>query len=128
MENKTKPRSNQQAFNRVWRHFAIEGNAQCLSPDGNCVYRGKRGAGCAVGCMMPYKMAKNADKRYYTHASSDIRTVIKTMSSAKKWFSGVDTGLLVALQHAHDLSGFNDEKKYRLREVAEKFNLSIPKH
>lgn len=127
MKNKTKPRSNQEAFNRVWRHFILEDNEQCGSRTIGCSYRGARGQACAVGCMMPYKMAKKADNDG-RDCATDIETIINRLPSAEKWFSAVDLHFLESLQCAHDRDGFNDDKENCLREVATSFGLTVPKH
>lgn len=125
MYNKTKPRSNQQAFNRVWRYFVLDGNSQCkTSGSSSCSYRGSRGKACAVGCMMPSRMAIRADALNAT----DIDSVVGDIPSAKKWFSRVDICFLETLQMTHDAEGFNEDKSYKLKSVAAKYRLTIPKH
>jgi len=126
MYNKTKPRNNQQAFNRVWRYFIIDGHNQCMSESRKegCAYRGdKRGEGCAVGCMMPNRMANEADK----YDASGILTIWDKMPSVGKWFYKVDKDLLDSLQTAHDYNSFNERKLTMLSDVAKRFKLKIPK-
>jgi len=123
MQNRTKPRNLQDAFNRIWRHFIIQGYGQSRDITGRCAYRGekKNAPACAVGCMLPTKLARRADK---LGVSSVLNASIK-IPEFDRWFENVDLADLGRLQFFHDNS-FRDIKR-ELKSFAERKNLTIPK-
>src|ERR1041385_350236 len=113
MQNKTKPKDNQDSFNRVWQHFIVEKHTKSVgfAPGGKlgtrCRYRTDDGLnGCAIGCQLPDRNAKRADKM----KEGAIESVLAHSDVIKAWFSNVEENLLCALQTAHD-TGFHEMKK-----------------
>jgi len=122
LKNQSRPRSNQDALNRVWKHFVVEGNAQC-SDAGGCKYRMGLHEACAIGCMIPTKLARRADLL----DNSGIQGVLDRMPSFRGWFNKVKKDLLVDLQSSHDYAFDSHGKlKESLVAVAKKHGLTVP--
>lgn len=122
LKNATPPASNQDAFDRVWQHFIVEGNPRCVDLGGGsfvCVYRNPSGNGCAVGCMLPDSMAAKADgfKATVYHAP--------LWDLCKDWFANVNIDLLRAMQSWHDSGGLYPDAG-KLRHIATAYNITIP--
>lgn len=123
MQNLTPPENNQDAFNRVWKHFIVEGNPQCTNLQKKCLYRHENN-GCAIGCMLPDDLAQLADT---TLSGNAINYVIKSIPGVKKWLENVHNDLLVQLQHAHDNPCYSlSAMKMELLKIARRFDLTIP--
>lgn len=105
----------QEAFDRVWRHFVIEGNPQSMGADGvTCRYRGENGARCAVGLFIP-------DSEYSESLEGCSLDLIEPLPPSLEALGMRD--LLRAMQWAHDGSG---PIALALRKVARDFDLAIP--
>ena len=126
--NKTPPRSNQDMFNRVWTHFVIDGRPRCVVRENFCAYRAVldgEDQGCAIGCVLPDKLAKKAGQFELSSITSIFRKNGKSAESIQSWFRNVNFELLVSLQHAHDNSSSTTISNH-LKRVAHKFKLKIP--
>jgi hypothetical protein len=124
MQNRTKPRNLQDAFNRVWRHFIIHGYGASKEITGRCAYRGvdkKNAPACAVGCMLPNVLAKKADDL----PSSSIERACQIIPEIDKWFREVPIDALSQLQWIHD-NEFG-KMKSNLEGFAKRNDLTIPK-
>ena len=126
MQNKSKPQSTQDAFNRIWQFFIVEGHNQSRDTNG-CAYRGKeKGTACAIGCMLPTTLAKRADKLFHTENNSAIEKVIDRIPEVGNWFEEVDWAFLKDAQTTHDKGDFNENKENLLTALAKEYGLTIP--
>lgn len=128
---KPRPRSNQQAFNNVWRHFFIEGNKRGVTRTGMCAYRGA-GTACAIGCQLP-------DKLYSEKLEGrGVNNLWGFRPKIREYFSAVDRQLLNDLQRAHDNGDFSNMSlgcprivrgnfKAAMLLIAGKYGLRIPR-
>jgi hypothetical protein len=128
MQNKTKPKDNQDSFNRVWQHFIVEKHTKSVgfAPGGKlgtrCRYRTDNGLnGCAIGCQLPDRNAKRADKM----KEGAIDSVLRKSRVIAQWFSNVNGDLLCQLQDAHDTRF--ETLGNALANIAKDFNLTVPK-
>lgn len=115
--------TNQEAFDKVWQYFVVEGHPKAISGNGKCYYRSPDGHKCAAGCLIPDELYNS---RWET---SSIEAVMCMDDAIALLFSRVDPDLLQALQWAHDQAqrpSFHTDLQVRLRRVAEEFNLPIP--
>lgn len=137
LNNKTRPKNNQDAFNRVYERLITHANfGKCESDSEGCQYRRGDGNACAIGYMISDKMAKKLDitLNYSSlYAAGFIRTAIRDFKDVRDWFVNVDIDLLNKLQEIHDFSHINKDGsinkrdciKY-LRRVAKEYNLKMP--
>lgn len=126
MQNKTKPESTQDSFNRVWQHFIVEKHPQCAREGTTqaCRYR-HEGNGCAIGCQLPDELIKDEMEGWGIcplMRSGDSHYDPKIVD----WFSNVSPQFLPEIQSAHDVSQMPGEMKYKFSEVARRFGLTIP--
>lgn len=127
LPNKSRPRSNQDVINRVYKHFIFDGNEQCMSDNGSCVYRNSKGNGCAVGCMLPSKLAVSADECANSgEKDSTLPSVFARRPAVKDWFRKVKTQLLKELQFAHDGALSDNDMKREFGKVIKKHGLKVP--
>ena len=111
--------TNQEALNKVWDYFVVQGNPP--SYDGSsCFYRlnGKR---CAVGVLIP-------DEEY----APDMEDIVAPdMIQVVPSLSGLSGRFLLSIQTTHDDASsepdFGSEIVKRLRWVAEDYGLEVPK-
>ncbi len=125
MQNRTRPVNDQDAFNRVWDYFVVKNNKPSRNEEA-CLYR-FNGKGCAIGCMLPDRLAKKADSLALDDSSINI--VIKKFPEIASWFAYTSPLLLKDLQKAHDSWQYGikkEDKKESLRKVADKWFLAIP--
>lgn len=136
MQNTTPPKSNQDFFNRVYQYFVVEDKPRAYdSKNFRCKYRlsvpHKKSLGCAVGCVLPNKLAKMADETGdddgFFGGSTEIGDVMTRHKPIKEWLKNVSPDLLKKAQKVHDDDFFELDKAKRLSELAESFKLSIPK-
>ena len=91
-----KPRGNQHAFDMALQGIRSQGYVASISEiTESCAYRGDNECRCGVGWMI-------GDSNY--HKDFEGRTVRGLIDShfLDKYFDKVDTGLLMAIQYAHD--------------------------
>lgn len=139
LNNKTRPKDNQDAFNRVYERVITYIDVQrCMSKGGGCQYRRGKNA-CAIGYMMPDKIAKMADSGNTDDVSSNwgyIEDVIKNIKVAEIWFENVSLSLLNELQKIHDQSYYCSKIDYKyldepstlkeLKRIARAYKLKMP--
>ena len=126
MHNQTKPKDNQDCFNRAWEYFSDPDFVRCVNENGICCYRAKfddKNRACVIGDQMPDRLANK-------YAAS-ILDLINEESSVKRWFGNVDIKLLRMLQNLHDTANVfattvEDRHRY-LRVIAKALNLEVPK-
>lgn len=110
----------QEAFDKVWDWFVVQGKPRSLNEDGGCAYRGKDGARCAVGVLVP------DEEIGFLQEGPSI------WSNSHGWgrldsLKGLDKhGFLTPLQACHDEAGCGKGIESRLRKFAEKQGLSVP--
>lgn len=114
--------NNQEAFNKIWQHFIVEGNPQSMvnSFEGTCAYRGINGpnAKCAVGCLIPDELySKDFEYR-------KINYLMEAYSEIRELFSGVNLDFLKECQYWHDYRF--SELPDALVKLATKWNLTVP--
>jgi hypothetical protein len=112
--------SNQEVFDVVAKHLLIQ-NAKSMIKnmyltDLMCAYRGKNGAKCAVGILIPDELYA-PDMEGTTIDGPVIRMALKKVVSSE-----VHYNLIEALQNVHDKS-CPDDWKMNLENVAVTYNL-----
>lgn len=115
--------TNQEIFDKVYRHLLTQ-NEQSYSDDIDlCLYRGPRGMSCAVGCLIP-------DEFYISQIEGmTIGSLNKSLLVEILTECGIGTDsydLLERLQTIHDQAAINRWGE-ALRDVAATFNLTVPK-
>lgn len=124
MQNQTQPTGNQDFFNRIWQHFVVEKHPVCRMPSGRCLYRIDNN-GCAVGCVIPDNLAKDADRSI----DAAIGSIITEQAGLADWLHNVDIELLKEAQAAHDgISSPDQTSAFELNftSLAERFGLTVP--
>jgi hypothetical protein len=111
----------QEAFDRVWDWFVVQGKPRSSNPRGECFYRGDDGAKCAVGVLIPDPEYKDHFEGICAHAL--IR------DGKLPALRNIGLEFIADLQQAHD--GSDIVEGYRgirdgLRDVAERHGLRIP--
>lgn len=120
--------TNQEAFNKVWQLFVVEGRTKDLNQP--AVYSHKP-TGCFIGCLLEPGLAQELDavcleeEIYSIYRILDFEGANETFDTIKELFADCDSFFLVDLQITHDnnLSQMFEEK---LRGLAEKYRLEIP--
>ena len=120
--------TNQEAFNKVWQLFVVEGRPKDLVQP--AVYS-HNPTGCFIGCLLRPELAKELDSSCLKETAFSITRILefpktnKTFDTIKELFADCDSFFLVDLQITHDnnLSQMFEEK---LRGLAEKYRLEIP--
>jgi hypothetical protein len=109
----------QEIFDKVWRHFIIEGNPRSVNEYARfCAYRGSKGAKCAFGLFIPDdKYDPAMEERSLQGDYFDDLLVELGLLEHKK--------LLKELQFAHDEGYDNLLMRKNFAIVANMFNLSI---
>lgn len=105
----------QEIFDKVYRHFVIEGNKKSLDSAGECAYRGENGAKCAFGLLI-------SDEQYNPKMEG-CRAVPLIMEEEELSEFILHRHLIDNLQRWHDASILNVE---RIHSIAKEFNLQIP--
>lgn len=108
----------QNIFNKVVAHLRQQG-CQALNDNNVCVYRGKNGTKCAIGCLIP------DDEYLPSFEGQHIFTILDNYSN----YNFVATAnlishriLLVSLQVVHDTCPVNDwETEFKM--IAERYKL-----
>ncbi len=114
-------KTKQQIFNKVWRYFIRDGHPQAMGKDGGkerCFYRGAQ-SNCAVGCQLPNKL-------YSRELEGKGVEILLREPKIADYFGYDNLPLLKKLQTAHDFK-FR-QLKFQLEEIAQKFQLKIPKN
>lgn len=124
------PKSNQEAFDRVWQRFVVEGAPRAVRTDGFCVYRTADGThGCAIGCQLPDALYKPDLEGY------GVLGLFDRASAIKEHFAATSYEFLTELQEAHDCAlprfagaAKNDpaDLAARLQVLAYTYGLTIP--
>ena len=111
----------QEAFNKVWQHFVVEGNPRA-SDGARCWYRHpSSGAKCALGILIP-------DEKY----SSFLEHIAgwNMMSSIPEVFGRISLPFVLDLRQTHDffppVRPFADHMRVELTEIASQYELTIP--
>lgn len=109
--------TNQEIFNKVSKHLIAQGK-QCVTKDGDCVYRGPKNLKCAIGCLIPDKSyVKDMEGSGASYLFRDYPVIMEESKLKKQSLQ-----LLHYLQRAHDDS-FEDLKP-ELKRCAQKFRLN----
>lgn len=87
------PYTRAEILDRVYQHFAVEGNPKCVV-DKRCSYVA---TGCAIGCMMTMEDANEVEG-----AGSIVDIQIARPDIFNLYFVSDDIGILMELQVAHD--------------------------
>jgi len=125
--------TNQEIFDRVYRHLLTQ-NAQAYDGDcGGCRYRDEQGRKCAVGCLISdddYKPAlegtlvSSIDLAYPpSNKQTRLSLLYRIVAQIVPDQTGVS--LLHELQTVHDTVDVENWPK-RLCEVAKQFKLTVP--
>ncbi len=111
----------QKIFDKVWNWFVVEGHGPSVMDNGpRCRYRGKDGAKCAVGVLIP-------DESYTPSMEGSALSSIAGSLGISEHCS-----FLYALQSAHDsavcvqLTPFLSQVRINLEEVAKIYELLTP--
>lgn len=91
--------TNQEAFDRVWEHFVVNGGKQSKGFDDTCMYRESLCAEdetrCAVGVLIPDSMYDEGMERH------EVPSLIED-GFVGKLFDGLNEDFLVSMQSLHD--------------------------
>lgn len=150
------PRYNdrQEILNKVYNHFVIQKNPRCVRPTSRsrinaCCYSG---TGCAIGCLLDHKDRSEWDSLgiYFSSITFNTYTPYQILEKISEYFNLEDYDFLRSLQRVHDRGlefsieeSFDDYKdnppnsghfylsfdicmSYRLKQIAERFNLQFP--
>jgi hypothetical protein len=126
----------QTIFNHVWHHFVTAGNPPSIKShdDYQCVYSG---TGCAVGCLLPRRVAN----RWDTFEDTSITAIVDHHYRSFTKYFGTDESIeyfLIDLQHIHDdyvrpytkasngFASFTDYMTAKLTDVAADYGLEVP--
>ena len=115
--------SAQETFNKVTTHLLAQGVSSMSSVAAAGRYRSEDGKKCAVGCLIPDQI--------YSPSMEKCGSDLKALSGFPGMSNLLDQQtLLRELQKLHDLNAtdFFSEKKPQMRQIARKFNLSIPEN
>lgn len=133
---KTRKQLQQAAFNKVWRHFVLKKNPQCIEKSGSCVYHKRSGAGCAIGILLPPAIKKQMTRIYigyvdwYLFSAKDGKAMVhqgrETIPSMPPEIQALGREFGDALQSAHDFGATPEVMKSELQRVARDFKLTIP--
>lgn len=107
----------QQIFDTVLNHLRAQGIAS-RDDNGSCAYRGKNGASCAIGCLIPGS---------FYHKSIEGFTVnnVRVMDIMQKLGISDHEKLLGRLQRCHD--GMESEWESKMKFIAGYFGLDYIK-
>lgn len=127
--------NNQEAFNKVYKHFITDGNPRSLSVDNFnsaieiCAYRGGNGAKCALGCLIPDELyhpsfeGRDWSSIYHSKFNDHLRINAGSAKKLRDYFKNVNSDLLVRLQGVHDTNTLTIEE---FQKVAAEFSLEMP--
>lgn len=128
--------NNQEAFDIVWDHFIIKGNAKSMNTN-CCVYRSEDGNKCAFGLLIPEEFysrrfegnvaSQILSMNHDTHDKFFDVSVVDLAIKIQEHLVGVDRSLIIALQNAHDSFPFSNLRQ-RLELISERFNLKLPEN
>ncbi len=113
--------TSQEIFNKVWKHFVVEGNPRSVDADGVCRYRGRDGSRCAAGIFIP-------DAQYSEDLEGISVTCLFLRVPAFAALAG-HQGLLRELQRTHDAPyswATRDGLRVSLEFVANIYDLKVP--
>lgn len=118
---RTEPWTKQEAFDRIWQFFAVEGHEKAY--DGSiCCYRTENSA-CAVGCLLPDELASHDDG---TPLEGVIDDLYCPNPGLRDILPSSLMGFLKSAQITHDGWNGGDDIKPRLRTLAAGYNLTVP--
>lgn len=106
--------TNQDAYNIVAKHLLTQ-LAQSIYPSGNCVYRGKGGKKCAIGCLIP-------DELYDVSIEGSTVDREKVQDIMDQIIVDPDFMLLTDLQYIHDQVPVSEWKE-RLSKTAAEYGI-----
>jgi hypothetical protein len=126
--------TSQDAFNKVWETFVVDQAPQSLTGS-SCVYGPPETIGCAIACLLPYRLRGWVHKWENSNREGSLQGVsnlIKENTDVAEHFSGVTPYFLIELQCAHDTPvhdgiPFHEVMHLRLTEIATNNSLTIPK-
>jgi hypothetical protein len=116
----------QEAFDKVWQWFVVEGHGPSVNDQGSCMYRGIGGAKCAAGVLIPDDIYEPA---------MEGKTIWRVVDMFKKLVPllGSGTPFISDLQRVHDQSAmayssqeFSAAVTKRLRTIAKAHHLNVP--
>ncbi len=100
----------QNVFDRAWKWFVVEGHPQSIEKGStSCLYRGPKGAKCAIGICIPDKMY---NKEMEGEAVDDL---YESFPEVKKLFA-CKLKSLMDFQQVHDADNYY---KFEWKEVIE---------
>lgn len=138
----------QQIFNKVAKHLATQQVQSRGRAGGKCMYRGRNGTSCAVGCLIPeqsyrpeFDRVRQLDElalkqpELFLGGTSPTSTSVYDMSRYSPFVEALAAGgvdvkehidLLTDLQKAHDSMPYEyaSDTVVMLKQIAEKYELS----
>ena len=118
----------QEAFNKNWQHFIVEGNPPGADEDGNCWLRTEGGyKACGVGILIHEEDYEPELEGMNTRGLTEKLSYLPNLCMRGNPY----TTFLEGLQDAHDNAvgpHFRDTYRRGLRELAERFDLEVPEN
>jgi len=127
--------TNQEAFDKMWDHFVVQGNGPGWSDEfGQCVYRDPdTGAKCAVGCLLPDDLLDKIDQAGPSNGTNlklhGIEDVCLALPEVRDFLAGLSEDFIIRAQDAHDHAVgpyFSSHMKGGLLNAAGLFGLTVP--
>lgn len=121
-------RNNQEVYNYVWQKFVIEEAPKCASND-ECVYAPfeEGQIGCAIGCLLSSEDQILWAKHSEFNDPSICSIELSNSDMFEKYFDHSQIDFLSDLQDMHDSSVSIGEREKKMRLIAEKHSLSVPR-
>lgn len=115
----------QEAFNRSWQAFVVEGKPRSVTDGGSCRYVGENGARCIIGLCIPNDMIRGGME------GKDVYGLFSKFPEIEALFHGPTTKFAL-LQDVHDdweerhHGPWGAYVKTALKEFAAQHSLTIP--
>lgn len=112
--------TNQTIFDNTYKYHILQKNPPGVDSSGMCVYRGEDGCRCGIGVSIPDNLNPKG-------LCGPIDSVVYEVGT---FFDKCSLLLLTKIQSCHDGSAktrsFHKQYEISLREIAQKFGLTIP--
>ena len=120
--------TNQEGFNKAWKHFVIDKGERSILDGHGCRYRLDLTPECSVRCGVGVLIPDDEYKPKFDKSATVVGKIYMEVPA----LAGMGVGFLINLQEAHDSSIMSDERPFgeimreRLTAVANLRNLEVP--